>query len=158
MDEILFNHKKPPKDKPPADPHTIDMFTGEPLGAPPPAPAPPPPVLDAAAGREKAEAGMGLASENQGEDWKKAMLARVRLSLKKREKLTVDDVWVDIGRGPRTHSEGSAMGAVMREAAKRNWCRKSRNEFIRSERADNHGAIRPVWISLIYEGPEVRHG
>lgn len=149
MDEILFPKKRVTPRPPLVDTETIDLFTGEPHGAPPPA------VLNPAEAQARADEGMRAAFDHQTEEWRKWALARVRLALKKMPELTVDDVWVEIGREPRSHSEGSAMGAVMREAGKRGWCRKIPGRAVRSARAANHGALRPVWQSLIVE---VSHG
>lgn len=111
-------------------------------------------ILDAEKTKQDADEGIAR-SESKDPEWRKWALARVRIVCKRNQLFIMDDVWDDIGRQPRSRSEGSAMGSVMREAARRGWCRATK-DFRRSTRPGTNQKPLPVWKSLIFDPPATR--
>lgn len=80
--------------------------------------------------------------------WSRRALAAVYWLCMTRRSFFADDIWDIIGRNPRI--ELRRLGAVLRDAAKRGWCKIS-GEFRRVKH--NHSHLRHVWTSLLCDWP-----
>ena len=77
------------------------------------------------------------------EDWYKAAIHVVRDLCFTENDFTTDDVWIRMPAKHQTHDH-RAMGAVMRDASKRGWCRKT-DRVVKSKRRECHRRPITVW-------------
>jgi len=88
--------------------------------------------------------GIARAASGAG-PWIEQALAAARRILISRREMTTDDLWE---AGIPRPAEPRAAGAVMREAANRNWCRAT-TRTVKSRRKECHCRPVRVWVSLI---------
>lgn len=90
----------------------------------------------------------GLAHVERGSGtWQVEALAAIRLVALRKEFLTTDDIWREMGQDPEV--EGRAMGAAMRTAARFDLVKKT-DRTIKSVRVACHRRDVRVWQSRIY--------
>ncbi len=78
--------------------------------------------------------------------WWVAAIRAVYLASRELGTFTTDDVWARLPREYTTH-EPRAMGAVMREAVRREWC-EGTDQYQASARVVCHGNPKRVWRSV----------
>lgn len=81
-------------------------------------------------------------------EWMKAAADRVKYLCQTRIEFTADDVWQHLDTLDVTTSEPRAMGAVMENAAKAGWCRKS-DRMQNSRRRVCHARPVAIWYSCL---------
>lgn len=102
------------------------------------------------------EAGIKAAHEHADETWKSTAYAAIVTVARRQAKLTADSIWKELaGSTPKTHNS-SALGGLIRIAARKGIIRKAIGELVKSEllnekgEARNHREIQ-VWDSLILD-------
>lgn len=105
---------------------------------------------------EATEAGIQAAHEHADETWKQTAYAAIVTVARRQAKLTADSIWKELdGSTPKTHN-ASALGGLIRIAARKGIIRKAVGELVKSEllnekgEARNHREIQ-VWNSLILD-------
>ena len=95
----------------------------------------------------EAERDQEIARAEQGapDDWRADAAEAVRHCCAMLDTFTTDDVWAALGY--YFPSEGRAMGAVMKDAQRRGWCRPT-PRFKPSGRPVCHRSPKRVWESL----------
>lgn len=66
-----------------------------------------------------------------------------------RKEFTTDEIWQELDKTMHKTHEGRALGAIMREAARNGWCRKS-GRWTKTKRENCHGSDIPIWESDIF--------
>ncbi len=105
---------------------------------------------------EATEAGIQAAHEHADETWKQTAYAAIVTVARRQKKLTADSIWKELdGSTPKTHN-ASALGGLIRIAARKGIIKKAVGELVKSEllnekgEARNHREIQ-VWDSLIMD-------
>ncbi len=88
--------------------------------------------------------------EHADPEWKAHALDAIESCARSFPTFTTDAVWALLDGGPETH-EPRALGAVMREAARRGWV-ESTDRTEQTARVHAHQRPARVWHSLIYGG------
>ncbi len=89
--------------------------------------------------------------EHADPEWKVRALDAINTCALSFPHFTTDAVWALLDGGPETH-ERRALGAVMRDAARRGWI-ESTERTEQAARVVAHQRPQRVWHSLIYGGP-----
>lgn len=84
--------------------------------------------------------------------WKKLAYHAIGTLAKNHEKLTCDEVWIELEKydSPPVHNK-KALGIVMRKAQTDGLIKATPN-YVPSSLIGNHAAIKRVWESLVWEG------
>lgn len=93
-----------------------------------------------------------LVQEHANKEWFSAALKQVHWLCLSRKEFTTDDVHAVLDRMDVATHEKRALGAVMREAAKKGWCRGTSN-YTPSIRKEAHKRPLMIWESLKMGGP-----
>lgn len=105
---------------------------------------------------EATEAGIQQAHEHADETWKSTAYAAIVTVARRQAKLTADSIWRQLeGSRPVTH-EPSALGPLIRIAARKGIIKKSVGELVKSDLMNEKGEARrhreiQVWDSLILD-------
>lgn len=89
------------------------------------------------------------AGENADQDWMKSALEVVHRLCQNHEEFSTDDVHRELEGSGTSTQDGRALGAVLRQAAKKCWCRNTMRVQV-SRRSECHRRPIAVWQSLIY--------
>lgn len=97
--------------------------------------------------RARDEAIMRVGAAN--EEWCATALQAVLLVARRRVVFTTDDVWACLSAVNAAPSDNRALGAVMREAAKRGYITNT-GRTAKSKSVVNHARPLAVWESIVY--------
>lgn len=120
--------------------------------------APPPrQPRDSKGARQAAREAMEQISENTSPAWRNAAEQAVYRTCAAKAAFLVDDVWTEFERvdGDFAYAgvhDKRAMGPLVISAAKAGWCESTKTAQ-HSAIVGNHGNLRTVWKSKIYQNP-----
>lgn len=101
---------------------------------------------------EATEAAIQAAHAHADETWKSTAYAAIVTVARRKPKLSADDVWEELqGSTPTTH-EPSALGPLIRIAARNGIIRKAHGEMVKTRFERRHRELQQ-WISLIVDRP-----
>lgn len=105
--------------------------------------------LDDFTSEQVTEDGIKRSKDHANPGWFNQALSVVEQMSHNKREITVNDVWNEMDRFPVETHDNSAMGPVMREAAKRGWVIKD-SVPRKSDRPSRHGGFISVWKSLTF--------
>ena len=113
-----------------------------------------PDPFDPSAGKAGKRDGMDRAELHADPEWKRIMLICVLEVAKRKPFFSTDDLerWRLVYFPNHTTHEHRAIGPIMREAAKLEYCVKTL-DWVESSQKINHQRPMRVWFSRVYKGP-----
>lgn len=98
--------------------------------------------------------GMDRAERHADPEWKRVMLICALEVARRKPFFSTDDIeaWRLVNFPNHTTHEHRALGPIMREAAKLEYCVKTL-DWVESGQKVNHRRPMRVWFSLVYRGP-----
>lgn len=99
---------------------------------------------------EATEAGIQAAHDHADETWKSTAYAAIVAVARRQAKLNADDVWDELRNAKPTTHEPSALGPLIRIAARNGIIRKAHGEMVKTKFDRRHRELQ-VWDSLIVD-------
>jgi hypothetical protein len=87
-----------------------------------------------------------LVEEHANEIWKQTAMKAVQVLCQTHKRITTDDIWDYLEAFDVHTKEHRALGAIMRNAAKKGWCRSS-GDYVQSKRPVCHRRPIAIWDS-----------
>jgi len=111
-------------------------------------------ALDPVEGHRRTEKGIAQSRDHSPDDWRDSMCLALHSLARRRQFITSDDLWDDVGTEAMEGANPSALGSVFRSVAKDGaiLLTTAKQE---SQRAPTHRRPLRVWRSLVYEAGEI---